>query len=320
MSWFNFGSGHNTGLSITTSFADTRYAHDDVHDAELGRSVRFHTPFQREYYLKRHPEMVGKLRPVADPNRIPTWDDASTVDGMPASLQKKYALLAEQAALLKDPIALVQRRLPTKPVANPEPAISLYRSSIHECGHVLACFAFDVAIARMSLIKDGDKLGHIKHADLPDSEKHLAILLGGRAAEIVEFGNERLAGSQGDMQNARAMAKRLAGDGAEALIEQTLARNVEMLRGIKTVVRSLAYDLIRQKEIDFEAVDAAIDRAFSRSEQEAAAKIVPTKGRVVRTWDFSNPKDVADWCKRNGLKQGTEPMGHADGYFVRTKR
>ena len=72
----------------------------------------------------------------------------------------------------------------------------------------------------MSLVKDGERLGHIKHADLPDSEEHLAILLGGRAAEIVTFGDERLAGSEGDMQDARAMAKRLVGDGAEKLIEK----------------------------------------------------------------------------------------------------
>ena len=308
-----------TGFNLQ-AFADTTPRHDDPHDPSTGRVVSLHSPGQRRSYLARNPNIDPKsLPPVQDPNRAPTWDDCSTINGAPASLAKKYARLERESALLKDPVASVQRREPTRP-SKPEPAISLYRSSIHECGHVLACFAFDVAIARMSLIKAGDRLGHIKHADLPDSEEHLAILLGGRAAEIVEFGNERTAGCETDMQDARAMAKRLAGDGAEALIEKTLSRNVEMLRGIKTVVRSLAYDLIRQKEIDFEAVEAAIDRAFSRSEQEAAAKVVPARGRIIREWNFNNPRDVADWCKRNGLQPGTEPMGHADGYILRDKR
>ena len=115
------------------------------------------------------------------------------------------------------------------------------------------------------LIKDGDLLGHIKHANLPDSEEHLAILLGGRAAELVTFGDERLTGSEGDMQDATAMAKRLAGDGAEKLIAKVLGRNVDMLRMEKNSLRYLAYELINKKQIDFEDVDAAIDRAFMRA-------------------------------------------------------
>ena len=247
------------------------------------------------------------------------WDDSSTIDGLPANLAKKYARLTAEAALLKDPVAPVQRREPTKPVAKPEPAISLYRSSIHECGHVLACFVFDVPVARMSLIKDGDRLGHIKHANLPDSEKHLAILLSGRAAELVEFGNERTAGCETDMQDARAMAKRLAGDGADVLIEQTLQRCVDMLRGEKNAVRYLAYELINQKQIDFDCIDQAIDRAFTRA-QATVAKAVPTKGRASRTYNMSNPKDLADWNAKQGRAPDADPIGYAPGYISRVNK
>ena len=86
-SFWNRGPHHHSGLPITTGFADLSRDVDDVHDAELGRSTKFHTPLQREYYLKRHPQMVGKLPPVADPNRIPAWDNASTVAGEPADLR-----------------------------------------------------------------------------------------------------------------------------------------------------------------------------------------------------------------------------------------
>ena len=68
-----------------------------------------------------------------------------------------------------------------------------------------------------------------------------------------------------------------------------------MLRGEKNTARYLAYELIRKRQIDFEDVEHAIDRAFSRSELEAAAKVVPTKGRAGRTYDLHNTKDLADF-------------------------
>jgi Peptidase family M41 len=207
-----------------------------------------------------------------------------------------------KAGLLSDPVPV--RSAPTKPVAKPEPAISLYRSACHECGHALTCFAFDVPVARMSLIKDGDKLGHIKHADLPDSDKHLAILLGGRAAEIVTFGDERLAGSEGDMNNARAMAKRLAGDGAEKLIEKVLGKNIAMLRGEKNALRYVAYELVNKRQIDFEDVDAAIDWAFTR-QANAIAKVAPHK-----TFDLFKKKDIAAFAQKF-----PDIMRTADGFI-----
>ena len=192
---------------------------------------------------------------------------------------------------MRDPVRKVTA---TKP-AKPEPAISLYRTATHECGHLLCAFVFDVPVARVSLIKDGDKLGHIKHAGQPDSEEHLAILLGGRAAEIVEFGDERLAGSDVDMRSASAMAKRLAGDGADKLIEKTLNKNIAMLTSERNALRYLAYELINNRQIDFEDVDAAIDRAFVR-QANAITKVAPTKAGG-RTFDLSKkPKTLLLLC------------------------
>ena len=168
-------------------------------------------------------------------------------------------------------------------------------------------------------IKDGDRLGHIKHANLPDSERHLAILLGGRAAEIVEFGNERTAACETDMQDARAMAKRLAEDGAEGLIEKMLARTVDMLRGERNAVRYLAYELVRRRQIDFDDIDLAIDRAFTRA-QATVAKAVPVKGRVSRTYNMSNPKDLAAINAKQGRAPDADPIGYAPGYIARVNK
>src|SRR5262245_42965772 len=129
-SMFNFGPGHNTGLPITSAFADTRPAHDDVHDAELGRSTRYHTPLQPGFILKPHPEMVGKLPPVQDPRRMPEWDYCSTVDGRPGNIARKHAL---SAALLRDPV--VRKSRPTKPKA--ATTMTPTRLCRHEASHGL---------------------------------------------------------------------------------------------------------------------------------------------------------------------------------------
>ena len=192
----------------------------ELRDSETGRLLKEHTPAQREHFLLRHPNVdLATLPPVEQ------RPDHRQVNGY---VNGRRCVTADDVGLLQDPVRYVRKSSPTKPV-KPEPAISLYRTASHECGHLLCAFVFDVPVARVSLIKDGDRLGHIKHADLPDSEEHLAILLGGRAAEIVAFGDERLAGSDVDMQSASAMAKRLAGDGAEQLIDKTLNKNIAML-------------------------------------------------------------------------------------------
>ena len=76
------------------------------------------------------------------------------------------------------------------------------------------------------------------------------------------------------------MAKRLAGDGAEGLIEKMLARTVDMLRGERNAVRYLAYELVRRRQIDFDDIDLAIDRPFTRA-QATVAKAVPVKAASV---------------------------------------
>src|ERR1700742_4694665 len=111
--WNLEGPRHHTGLPITQGFASVAPDVDDVHDAETGRSTKFHTPKQREYYLLRHPEMVGKLPPVEDPNRLPEWDNCSRVYGEPADLRLRNERRARNAALLADPGSV--KHTPTKP-------------------------------------------------------------------------------------------------------------------------------------------------------------------------------------------------------------
>ena len=113
----------------------------------------------------RNPKVdAASLPPVRDPNASLPWDDSSTIDGLPANLTMKYARLTAEAALLKDPVAPVQRREPTKPVA--KPAISLYRSSIHE-GQEAFTLAGAVEFRRPS--RFSGLCGHLRsHSHLPE--------------------------------------------------------------------------------------------------------------------------------------------------------
>ena len=50
----------------------------DLRD-KSGLIVKHHSAKQRENYLLRHPELVGKLPPVRDPNAMPAWETPTHV-------------------------------------------------------------------------------------------------------------------------------------------------------------------------------------------------------------------------------------------------
>ena len=222
---------------------------------------------------------------------------------------------------MRDPVASVQRREPTRP-SKPEPASSLYRSSLHEVGHLLACFAADVPVARISVVPNGDRLGEVKHANPSNDEDRLAIAVAGEAAEIVAFGQARAAGLDVDRTLARQAAERLArksGGDVDAIIDDMRERVINMLRGEERTLRYMAYELVNKRQIDFDDIDLAIDRAFTRA-QATVAKAVPTKGRVSRTYNMSNPKDLAAWNAKQGRAPDADPIGYAPGYISRVNK
>src|SRR5689334_12504522 len=153
MSLFNTSGHLYNGQTITQGYSG---ADREPRHPETGKLLRHCTALELEYAYKRFPNLP-KVEPY-DPERRLPWDDASRVGTEPANLQKKYA--RRNTPLLTDPAPV--QHTPTKPVAKPEPASSLFRSSIHECAHTLVCFAHNVPVARISLIKNGDLLGHIK--------------------------------------------------------------------------------------------------------------------------------------------------------------
>jgi hypothetical protein len=301
MSFFNQYPVLYNGQPVTSGLADTRYAHDDVHDAELGRSTKFHTPRQREFYLKRHPEMVGKLPPVQDPNRAPTWDDCSTVNGTPANLTKKYERLGREASLLRDRATNMRRVEPTRPTARtPERTVGV---AFHEAWHCAAALHNGVRVLSTTIVRDGDADGLttmlLNRKENPTVNAFISI-----AAEV---GDQK---AESNLHPATYDHDRDIGGSLEWR-EGVRRMVLEQLHEFTGGAMEIARQLMAKRTLN----EAEINAAFVRG-QAQATKAVTKKARTIRRVDFSNPEHVREWNIQMGRDPNSEPVGYPQGYIV----
>jgi hypothetical protein len=156
-------------------------------------------------------------------------------------------------------------------------------------------------------------------------------------------------GSSGDVEKSRSIAMKLANGNVEqanALLREAEATARGIVQKYQSAILKLAFRLQVKKELILDIAESEIRTCISAFEKkpvfdaecqakinksrarslvrehmrQEATKALPTKALVTRTWDFSNPKDAADWCARNGLKPGSEIKGNTDGYISRDKR
>ena len=249
----NYGRHLHDDSAITSGLAE--YGREPTHP-ETGKLLRHCTALELEYVYKRFPTLP-KVK-AYDPEYRRPLDDCHTINGGPASLERKYQQLERNAALLKDPVA---RREPTKPVSVEQ---SYYRVAIHEIsGHAFVAWALDIPIARVTVVPNGRQLGHVLPADVPDSRAKLAFYLSGECAEQLVFGNVFEPGVAGDRKVAKEIATRLAaksGGNADQILADELECTLNMLRDELPVMRALGFELARHKTLEFEAIEAAIER------------------------------------------------------------
>jgi hypothetical protein len=302
---------YQTTLSTNTEANMAIAINFDARDSETGSLVKHHSTKQREHYLLRHPELIGKLPPIADPNARPAWELPTHVGGRPPEF-------ARQAALMRDPVRKVT---PTKP-AKPEPESSLYRTAVHEgAGHAFIGFLCKIPVAQVSVVPD-DKgnLGETRHADLLDTPESIAFLLAGEMAEIVLCGQARTAGLGGDRAKAREMAERIVrkhGGDVDELLEKAKQRVLNMMHGEERAMRRMAFELVRRKTIVFEEIEQVLDQALDLANREAVEK--QNAKKVKRSYDFSKREDVIAFNTQLGRDPNSDPIGYTAGFILNGK-
>jgi len=139
------------------------------------------------------------------------------------------------------------------------------RVAIHEAGHALlaALAGRDVKLA--SILRRSGSLGLVAHGDVDErylrtpTEAHqlMVIAMGGRAAEIQEFG-EASSGIASDLQVATVIAAQLVGMlGASSSL---LSLEAAHMMGANNLVAKVLHDEVARAKAD-ELMDAAADRA-----------------------------------------------------------
>jgi hypothetical protein len=303
-SFFNLGSFVHSGEPVTKDFADTS-DYSGVHDAETGLDVRFHTPGQRRSYLARHPDMVGKLPPVADPNRIPVWDDASTINGAPASLQRKYERIGRESGLLKDPVANTRKIEPTKPVVRTSEQTT--DVAWHEALHCAAALHNGVRVLSATIVREGNTDGlttmlldrndcPFVHAFVSLAAEVGAAWLGYPAAPETYASDRDIGGTLEWRETVRA------------LVRDELP---EFIGGAMEIARQL---MVKQTLDEFH-VKAAHVRGQRRVKEQSGGSAKHTSTRQ-RYFDFSKPEHVRAFNAQMGRPLNAEPIGYCDAHLV----
>ena len=168
----------------------------------------------------------------------------------------------------------------------------LLRTARHEAGHALLCYAGGEVPAYVTIVARGDHGGYMQHADregkgVYTKEELLASIrtaLGGRAAELVCYGNEGglTTGASGDLAAATRTAERMICDfGMDALFglavaseEEKRAMYPEIRKRLNEVLEGALSDavaLIEKRRATLDALAAALlERNHLRSDELAA--------------------------------------------------
>jgi hypothetical protein len=247
MSLFNLGSHVHSNLPVTSGRADTSY-HGELHDPETGRLVKFHSPGQRKSFLTRNPNIdPASLPPVHDYNRVPAWDNASTVAGEPADLRLRAERRARNAALLADPSSLTRREA-TKPAT-----YTLFRICGHESAHAVVAHRLGLTVARVTTHPRDGLLGQVFHAD-GSRQATAVVLLAGREGEIALLGNAGTGDGSDTRQALKHARDEAGGDEGKAAELMRTWRQVakQMVSDNLRAISKLAFELHRRREIDWD--------------------------------------------------------------------
>ena len=283
---------------------------NELRDDQSGIAVKNHTAGQREAYLLRHPELVGKLPDVRDANEKPQ---------LPPTVVGGRTWWAEprNAGLLSDKPPV--RSTPTKPAPI---SYTTMRFACHEAAHARVAIACGFEVARVSVVPDATTGGRVIHSQDGSRATQGIVLLAGREGELLMFGNAGGADSR-DAERARQLAIAEAGGDEQRAEDLLSAWRVVARKHVKAherSIRKLAFELQRKRQLDWAEITAVIDsvpvqRSTPKPQQELQTA-APKQPRVIREYDFSKQADIRAWNKQMGHENvDAEPIGVTTGYL-----
>lgn len=187
-------------------------------------------------------------------------------------------------------------------------AKDLFETAVHEAGHALLAWAYGMDIDRVSVKPTRNALGYVRHVrdedklsySVEDMEHQVSMLFGGLVAEEVVLGH-RAIGASSDLEKVRAHIARLhreegtgllaggvtwitASEQTKFQVEEQEAKHIEaikkntatILTSIKPVLRGLADQLVKNREMSGEELNRWLSEQNITPEALLSVSVEPT--------------------------------------------
>jgi hypothetical protein len=278
---------------------------NEPRDPRTGRLLKDLTAGQLAIVYERNPEL-RKLaiepydqRKLTQPELRGTWNGSPIVD-----VGKK----ARESALLRDPSPA--RKAPTKPVVATRRHASERAIAVawHEAFHAGAALYYGLRVSSTTIIPDDGADGCTMVQDVKSVAPtlHGLVMLAGQEGDAIggfRLSSENYATDDADIGGSL--------EWREALRQRVRSDLPKFIGGVNEIARQL---LAKETLSEFQ-----IKSAFIRGQRRTRGvgeKAAPAKGRVTRTFNLNDLKDLADWNRQMGRELDAAPIGYASGHIV----
>ena len=292
MSFFNHVSGG--GISAVHPPGN------EPRDPMTGRRLVDLTAGQLEIVYERNPELRKLGIELCDRRKHPEPEIRGMWNGSPIVDISKQA---RESALLREPSPT--RHAPTTPsVRSSDRTVAV---AFHEGYHCAAALHNGVRVLKATIVADSESDGLttmlLDRKDCPTIHAYVSI-----AAEESDIGS-------GYPMPPESYAS-----------DRDVGGSLEWREGIRAKVREelhlfsggaieIARKLIAKPTLSEFEIKAAYIRGQRRAEQKSATA-GKRGGRVTRTFNLSDPKDLADFNRHMGREPDAAPIGYTSGHIV----
>ena len=272
-----------------------------------GRLLKDFTAHQLEVIYERNPELRKLGIEPADRPKYPEPELRGTWNGSPiVDISRR----ARETALLRDPSPM--RHEPAKPTAtNTRSSDRTVAVAFHEGYHCAAALHNGVRVLKATIVADGEADGRT------------TMLLDRKECPVINA-YISMAAEESDTASGYPMPpETYSGD-------RDIGGSLEWREAVRAKVRKelplfsggaieIARKLIAKPTLsEFEIKAAYIrgQRRVGEGTEQKSATAGKRGGRVTRTFNLNDPKDLADWNRQLGREPDAAPIGYTSGHIV----